>query len=46
MSIFWNIKDNGKDNDNKQCCQIRDETSDNKIKSKEYKKRSESFLKI
>ncbi len=43
MSIFWNIKDNGKDNDNDSKL---DETFDNKIKSKQYKKRSESFLRF
>ncbi|HKX96830.1 MAG TPA: VWA domain-containing protein [Candidatus Nitrosocosmicus sp.] len=39
MSIFWNIKD--KDNDSK-----LDESHDKKIKSKQYKKRSESFLRF
>jgi hypothetical protein len=43
MSIFWNRKDNGQDinNDTKP-----DETYGNKIKSKQYKKRSESFLRF
>ncbi len=41
MSIFWNIKDNGKDNDPK-----RDETHDDEIKNKHYKKKSESFLRF
>jgi hypothetical protein len=39
MSIFWNIKD--KDNDSK-----LDESHDKKIKSQQYKKRSESFLRF
>jgi len=39
MSIFWNIKD--KDNDSK-----LDESHGKKIKSKQYKKRSESFLRF
>jgi hypothetical protein len=44
MSIFWNIKDN--DNDNKsRPVESRDESSDNKIKIKEYKK-SDSFLRF
>ncbi|TVP40255.1 VWA domain-containing protein [Candidatus Nitrosocosmicus arcticus] len=47
MSIFWNIKDNGNNsrpvesND-----QYNDESSDKKVKSKVYKKRSESFLRF
>jgi hypothetical protein len=42
MSIFWNIKDN----DNKsRPVESRDESSDKKIKSKEYKK-SDSFLRF
>jgi len=47
MSIFWNIKDN--DNNSKPVesnDQYIDESSDKKIKSKEYKKRSESFLRF
>ncbi len=43
MSIFWNIKENGKDNNNDS---KPDESYDNKIKSKQYKKRSESFLRL
>ncbi len=43
MSIFWNIKDDGKDNNNDPKLE---ETYDNKIKSKQYKKRSESFLRF
>ena len=43
MSIFWNIKDGGKDNNNDPKLE---ETYDNKIKSKQYKKRSESFLRF
>ena len=43
MSIFWNIKDDGKDNNNDPKLE---ETHDNKIKSKQYKKRSESFLRF
>lgn len=43
MSIFWNIKDDGKDNNNDP---KPEETYDNKIKSKQYKKRSESFLRF
>ena len=43
MSIFWNIKDNGKDNNNDP---KPEESYDNKIKSKQYKKRSESFLRL
>ncbi len=43
MSIFWNIKDNGKDNNNDS---KPDETYDDKIKNKQYKKRSESFLRF
>ena len=43
MSIFWNIKDDGKDNNNDP---KRDETHDDKIKNKQYKKRSESFLRF
>ncbi|WP_458743362.1 hypothetical protein [Candidatus Nitrosocosmicus sp. T] len=48
MSIFWNIKDNGNgnDNDNKsKPVESRDESSDKKIKIKEYKK-SDSFLRF
>jgi len=47
MSIFWNIKDN--DNNSKPVesnDQYNDESSDKKIKSKEYKKRSDSFLRF
>ena len=43
MSIFWNIKDDGKDNNNDPKLE---ETYNNKIKSKQYKKRSESFLRF
>lgn len=43
MSIFWNRKDNGQDNNNDT---KPDETYDNKIKNKQYKKRSESFLRF
>ena len=43
MSIFWDIKDNGKENDNDS---KHDENFDNEIKSKQYKKRSESFLRF
>ncbi|CAN5618411.1 hypothetical protein BH23THE1_BH23THE1_10330 [soil metagenome] len=43
MSIFWNRKDNGQDNNNDR---KPDETYDNKIKNKQYKKRSESFLRF
>ncbi len=43
MSIFWNRKDSGQDNNNDT---KPDETYDNKIKSKQYKKRSESFLRF
>ncbi|MDN5846160.1 MAG: VWA domain-containing protein [Candidatus Nitrosocosmicus sp.] len=43
MSIFWNIKDNGQDNNNDL---KSDEVYDNKIKNKQYKKRSESFLRF
>ena len=46
MSIFWNIKDNGNDNDNKsRAVESGDESSDKKPKSKEYKK-SDSFLSL
>ena len=45
MSIFWNIKDNGKDKD-KNNDSKPDETFDDKIKNKQYKKRSESFLRF
>ena len=43
MSIFWNIKDNGKENDNDS---KDDEYFDKEIKSKQYEKRSESFLRF
>ena len=43
MSIFWDIKDNGKENDNDS---KHDENFDNEIKSKQNKKRSESFLRF
>jgi hypothetical protein len=43
MSIFWNIKDNDKENDSDS---KHGETFDNKINSKQIKKRSESFLKF
>ncbi len=43
MSIFWNRKDNGQDNNNDT---KPDETYENKIKNKQYKKRSESFLRF
>ena len=43
MSIFWNIKDNDKENDSDS---KPGETFDNKINSKQTKKRSESFLKF
>ena len=43
MSIFWNIKDNDKENDSDS---KPGETFDNKINSKQIKKRSESFLKF
>lgn len=43
MSIFWDIKDKGKENDNDS---KHDENFDNEIKSKQYKKRSESFLRF
>lgn len=43
MSIFWDIKDNGEKNDN---ISKHDENFDNEIKNKQYKKRSESFLRF
>jgi hypothetical protein len=43
MSIFWNIKDNDKENDSDS---KHGDTFDNKINSKQIKKRSESFLKF
>lgn len=43
MSIFWDIKDNGKENDNDS---KHNENFDNEIKSKQYKRRSESFLRF
>jgi hypothetical protein len=43
MSIFWNRKDSVQDNNNDT---EPDETYDNKIKNKQYKKRSESFLRF
>lgn len=43
MSIFWDIKDKGEKNDN---ISKHDENFDNEIKNKQYKKRSESFLRF
>ena len=43
MSIFWDIKDKGKENDNDS---KHDKNFDNEIKSKQNKKRSESFLRF
>ena len=43
MSIFWDIKDKGKEND---IDSKHDKNFDNEIKSKQYKKRSESFLRF
>jgi hypothetical protein len=46
MSIFWNIKDNGNDNDNKsKAVESGDESSDKETKSK-YNKKSDSFLRF
>jgi len=43
MSIFWDIKDKGKEND---IDSKHDKNFDNEIKSKQNKKRSESFLRF